>query len=248
MASKAQAALAKIIAIISTVVTPSQLDSGADPDAPLPSRNRGLGFDLNLRLRSCPEDDGDDDDDDFRSAKDGGGYGVTCDDSTPAESAVVSSSEKKGSISLNESEAGDALTVEKSSQGECDPDEAEGETRKAMEGRAKEYSEITNIPAEPEEQPYRREEGYLDLLLEAVRHVSAGVHTDEPDEKETETSKSSKRRGPCCTALELYEDYGPVVRSKRGRNQVLPSRYRDSILEPWRKMPTITRCGRAAKP
>ncbi|KAJ0973451.1 hypothetical protein J5N97_021410 [Dioscorea zingiberensis] len=238
MASKAQAALAKIIAIISTVLKPSQVDCGPDPDATAQGK-RGLGVDLNLKLGTWPDED-------LGSEEEGGGCGFTSAESS-VESGVVFSSEKKGSVSLNDSEAGDALTVEKSSQGECEPEEGEGETRKGMEGGGKEYSEITNIPAEPEEER-ERSEGHLDLLLEAVRQASAGVYTDGPEEKESETSKRSKRRGACCSSLELYEDSGPVVRSKRGRNQALPSRYRDSVLEPWRKMPTITRFGRAAKP
>ncbi|GMI88994.1 hypothetical protein HRI_002568700 [Hibiscus trionum] len=34
---------------------------------------------------------------------------------------------------------------------------------------------------------------------------------------------------------EIEDDVSPVVRSKRGRCQVLPQRFRDSILEPWKK-------------
>lgn len=33
-----------------------------------------------------------------------------------------------------------------------------------------------------------------------------------------------------------YEDTAPLVRSKRGRNQVLPVRFRDSVLEPWKRV------------
>lgn len=33
-----------------------------------------------------------------------------------------------------------------------------------------------------------------------------------------------------------YEDTAPLVRSKRGRNQALPLRFRDSVLEPWKRV------------
>ncbi|XP_022985998.1 uncharacterized protein LOC111483864 isoform X2 [Cucurbita maxima] len=33
------------------------------------------------------------------------------------------------------------------------------------------------------------------------------------------------------------DDRSPLVRSKRGRSQVLPCRYKDSVLEPWRSQP-----------
>ncbi|PIA54761.1 hypothetical protein AQUCO_00900976v1 [Aquilegia coerulea] len=37
-----------------------------------------------------------------------------------------------------------------------------------------------------------------------------------------------------------FEDISPIVRSKRGRNQVLPHKYRDSVLEPWKRLTTTT--------
>ncbi|PWA60117.1 hypothetical protein CTI12_AA384970 [Artemisia annua] len=71
----------------------------------------------------------------------------------------------------------------------------------------------------------KRDEGLLGLLLEAVEFVE----------------KPAKRK--CWTAAteaEWYaefEDTSPVVRSKRGRNQVLPYKYRDSVVEPLVRMP-----------
>ncbi|KAG1369657.1 coiled-coil domain-containing protein 96-like [Cocos nucifera] len=107
-------------------------------------------------------------------------------------------------------------------------------------------------------------EGYLDLLLEAVRQVSGGLFDEEPAKEKEETAdaeeerpskrraagvaQGSKRRGAGWLPFDLYVDSAPIVRSKRGRNQVLPSRYRDSVLDPWRKLPTVTRHGRAARP
>ncbi|KAK9061594.1 hypothetical protein SSX86_018776 [Deinandra increscens subsp. villosa] len=110
---------------------------------------------------------------------------------------------------------------------------------------------------EEDEKP--RDEGYLGLLIEAAQLI-LGVDSDsdsEPDGKPpsrqaeprrskskfvdapaTERGGGGKRRQQCWTAAaeaEWYaefEDTSPVVKSKRGRNQVLPFRYRDSVVEP----------------
>ncbi|XP_022943452.1 uncharacterized protein LOC111448215 isoform X1 [Cucurbita moschata] len=37
------------------------------------------------------------------------------------------------------------------------------------------------------------------------------------------------------------DDRSPLVRSKRGRSQVLPCRYKDSVLEPWRSQPLTSK-------
>ncbi|KAJ0976778.1 hypothetical protein J5N97_012252 [Dioscorea zingiberensis] len=243
-ASTTHAALSKIIAIISTVSPPpSQPTVVTDPDEQRSNCKRGLGIDLNLRLGPWPDRG-------IGSVVDGGGGATTCSwivdgSEVQVESGVVSSSEKKP-LSAEGSISGEALTADKSSQGECDPEDRGG-TRKTQGGGREYYSEITNIPEETETEGLRRKnEGYLDLLLEAVRQVSGGLFSEGADEKESETkavaAESSKRSG-----LDLYEETGPVVRSKRGRSQALPSRYRDSVLEPWGKLPTVTRCSRAAR-
>lgn len=102
----------------------------------------------------------------------------------------------------------------------------------------------------------RGDEGYLGLLLEAVRQVSGelfgidGVGEEEAEDddddddrgrKAGKAEKREKEEGTCffpVAAAAAAAAWGPVVRSKRGRSQVLPSRYRDSVLEPWRKQPS----------
>ncbi|KAF5198427.1 hypothetical protein FRX31_011987 [Thalictrum thalictroides] len=44
-----------------------------------------------------------------------------------------------------------------------------------------------------------------------------------------------------------FEDISPIVRSKRGRNQVLPHKYRDSVLEPWKRLTTTTTKQRSSR-
>ncbi|WOL01616.1 hypothetical protein Cni_G10333 [Canna indica] len=116
-----------------------------------------------------------------------------------------------------------------------------------------------------------RDRGSLDLLLEAVRQVSGGLFDDDegPATEKAEPAAvpapegelaPRKRRSDgdegggkkqrnqveeWCIPFDLYEEEtAPIVRSKRGRNQALPSRYRDSILDPWKKPPAISRSSR----
>ncbi|KAH7680582.1 Histone-lysine N-methyltransferase protein [Dioscorea alata] len=248
-------AMMKIIAIITTVGhPPSQSIVVTDPEEQRSNCKRGLDIDLNLRLGPWPDDE--------IGSGDGGGGGATgCSgivdvSDAPAESSVMSSSVKKPPSAVG-SISGEGLTADKSSQGECNP---EGRTKmKKAEEVGREYSEITNIQAE-EGGKRRRSEGYLDVLVEAVRQVSGFFSDEEEEEEEDEeeeeekeeearaeeeaaaAAESRKKRG-----LDLEEECGPVVRSKRGRNQALPSRYRDSVLEPWGKLPTVTRCSKAAR-
>ncbi|KAF2321681.1 hypothetical protein GH714_001154 [Hevea brasiliensis] len=64
--------------------------------------------------------------------------------------------------------------------------------------------------------------------------------------KSSSSRRSSESSGEDCLHGDL-EDTSPVVRSKRGRSQVLPSRYRDSIvLTPWKRV--VRSQGAAASP
>ncbi|XP_068664238.1 uncharacterized protein [Aristolochia californica] len=104
---------------------------------------------------------------------------------------------------------------------------------------------------------------YLHLLLDAVRHIS-GDFDDEPppplpspreEEPEKTTTIVTERSEPegepepsrssrPVRKREWWQDFygafeeetAPIVRSKRGRNQILPSRYRDSVLDPWKPL------------
>lgn len=96
---------------------------------------------------------------------------------------------------------------------------------------------------------------YLGLLVEAAKLISGNfgdddeVDSGEPSqEKElsrtrNESSKSGSKRKKNKKSWrvvdwlgDVEEDTSPVVRSKRGRTQVLPTRYRDSVLEPWKPL------------
>lgn len=112
------------------------------------------------------------------------------------------------------------------------------------------------------EQRKRRGGCNLHLLVEAARHLEPGFGEDEESERGSDVRPDSSKRAamevlePAAPAAAkrrrrrrdwaaaaaylgaaFEEDIAPVVRSKRGRNQVLPSRFRDSVIEPWKAAP-----------
>ncbi|KAA8550226.1 hypothetical protein F0562_001910 [Nyssa sinensis] len=86
-----------------------------------------------------------------------------------------------------------------------------------------------------------RSEGCLGLLIEAAKLISGKFEDDEPVPERPSQSQTDVRRSKRnhCWVVDLYEDLedvSPVVRSKRGRKQVLPYRYRDTVVEPLTRM------------
>ncbi|XWS52904.1 hypothetical protein CRYUN_Cryun11dG0112400 [Craigia yunnanensis] len=86
----------------------------------------------------------------------------------------------------------------------------------------------------------------LDLLIEAAEMISDRdycLNEKDKEVEEVEKSGGSMKRNKDSLVniveegFEEFEDISPVVRSKRGRSQVLPYRFRDSVLEPWKKRP-----------
>lgn len=101
----------------------------------------------------------------------------------------------------------------------------------------------------------------LGLLVEAARLISGNFEEEEEEddespshhhhhqgkqlsselglglEKSKRKRKRTSRKNSGGTVEDWMEDTSPVVKSKRGRNQVLPTRYRDSVLEPWKPLP-----------
>ncbi|XP_038901753.1 uncharacterized protein LOC120088485 isoform X2 [Benincasa hispida] len=105
----------------------------------------------------------------------------------------------------------------------------------------------------------------LGLLIEAARLIFGDIGENEFDtestQEENESSSELDMKDPSrlekvfseshssdskrklegnWMVMNLVRDIGdrsPLVRSKRGRSQVLPCRYKDSVLEPWRSQP-----------
>lgn len=70
----------------------------------------------------------------------------------------------------------------------------------------------------------------LGLLIEAAEMISrTEFECSSPEQTQTQHLDKSKTSASKKVTVDV-EDTSPVVRSKRGRNQVLPSRYRDSVL------------------
>ncbi|CAA2957164.1 Hypothetical predicted protein [Olea europaea subsp. europaea] len=95
------------------------------------------------------------------------------------------------------------------------------------------------------ENDFDKAEKKFDLLIEAAKLILGEIKDDKTSESERQNfelknelnEKALRRRSQPSTAAEIdgdIEDKGsPVLRrSKRGRNHVLPNRYRDSVLEP----------------
>ncbi|XP_047179357.1 uncharacterized protein LOC124846186 [Vigna umbellata] len=85
---------------------------------------------------------------------------------------------------------------------------------------------------------------FLDLLIEAARVVSGKDESDSEEERglgtESTTLKGNQeKRKERWVVVDIYgdvlEEREPVVRSKRGRNQALPYRFRDSVVEPLKR-------------
>ncbi|OVA04644.1 hypothetical protein BVC80_1711g32 [Macleaya cordata] len=144
-------------------------------------------------------------------------------------------------------------------------EEEEEEEDEELEDEEEEVVEVDEREKQKDEEKrslWRRNsknEGYLDLLVEAARLISGNFEDDETDEegkrrlsmestektvKITEAEAGPNKTIGCRSKrnqswmfdfYEGFEDISPVVRSKRGRNQVLPYRYRDSVLDPWKR-------------
>lgn len=89
-----------------------------------------------------------------------------------------------------------------------------------------------------------RDSNCLDLLIEAARVVSGKDESDSEEERELGTELTTQRASQekqkeRWLVVDIYsdalEEREPVVRSKRGRNQALPYRFRDSVVEPLKR-------------
>ncbi|XP_016467271.1 uncharacterized protein LOC107789907 [Nicotiana tabacum] len=104
-----------------------------------------------------------------------------------------------------------------------------------------EISQLENINGVSEIGKVEEEKGFMGLLIEAARLIFGEFKDEdsdfEPEPEKKIRTKQLKRRNKCW-GMEYVEETAdgkcssPVVRSKRGRIQMLPCKYRDSIIEP----------------
>lgn len=218
--SKAQLCLQKIIAIILSGKEKRFEDNHE-------KKKKGLGFDLNLRL-------GTNDDNWVTSGVIGGGDNG--ESNVEFTSVVVSDRNCLGECDFK---GLDVMEV-----GEQKEEAEEEERRELSEVTDLETPEIGDVKMVVEKREMKKngEKGYMDLLVEAARLISGDFkdenhETDEEVENiknRDEKTELKRRKSKRNRKLDVYEDISPVVKSKRGRNQVLPYRYRDSVLDPWK--------------
>ncbi|XVF19779.1 hypothetical protein REPUB_Repub11eG0140300 [Reevesia pubescens] len=209
--SKAQACLQKILHLISTIPPSSE-------NNPNPSKKRGFDIDLNLRLGSLVDDD--ESEEKSESLAENSFVGKNPD----LEEEEIE--EKTGTATATATDVSSDVTEIQKSEEFKSGTSTDGEVKKAAA-----YNDS------------------LDLLIEAAEMISDRDYCLNEKDKEvedvekSESGSSLKRNTNKKDRLviinnvgeEGFEDTSPVVRSKRGRSQVLPHRFRDSILEPWKK-------------
>ncbi|XP_058088313.1 uncharacterized protein LOC131235189 [Magnolia sinica] len=243
-------------------------NSGSETDGPKQAvRDFVTGFeiDLNLRLGSGPEILGADDltaEEIGLSACSGVGGSDGCNSSPGSEevSTVEKSCEGECDPKAMEKreEEEEAREVSEVTEGKLSHDSEKGENRvgAAENGEESDSNPIFSCREEEVEDRERKRQcgndGYLGLLLEAVRQISGDFEDGPPIKEEpapadgnqsltgaeTEPARCCRTKRKTCWMLDFYggfEDTAPVVRSNRGRNQVLPYRFRDSVLEPWKR-------------
>lgn len=211
--SKAQGSLEKILHTIST--TPPPLCE--DNINPNPFKKRGFDIDLNIRLGSIVDDDAEISEVKSESLAENSFVGENPD----GEEEEIQ--EKTATATATE-DSSDVTEMAKSDDFKSGGTDGEVKTAVAA---------VFNDS--------------LDLLIEAAVMISERDYNYVNEKKkEVEKSGGSMKRNNKESNLvnvngeeegfEEIEDISPpVVRSTRGRSQVLPQRFRDSVLEPWKK-------------
>lgn len=251
--SKAQISLTKILLAISSF--PPTETSNQNEESVSGERNpgnrallcedRGFDIDLNIRLGPPPE------------------VHEILPPSTAAE-VVAENGGEVCEISVVEKTDSPEVTEKNCSEGEESgiAEEREFVPNSGIDSIGDSEETVEAEQRKSEKQEEVNGEGGLDLLIEAAELISGNFKNGEsepdkpsrneelPDTEPANTEATAKRmkQSDFWTAEELYgnfEDLSPVVRSKRGRNQVLPYKYRDSFLEP---LKPVTRQRSAAVP
>ncbi|OIT33356.1 hypothetical protein A4A49_19283 [Nicotiana attenuata] len=240
--SKAQNCLLKILRTISTV--PPQNTSTVPPSLCSQKLNRCNGFsiDLNIGFNVPPEME----ESDSSSPVDGGWVSGQ---STTSTTASGNFADEKSPFAA---ECGGVLTVD----GECEKS-CKSETcgidaminEEIIENFQLESNGVCETSKKQDEiGEVKEEEGFMGLLIEAATLIFGDFkHENSKTECENETERNSFKSENSREKTEDEENdkkqlkrrkecRDPVVRSKRGRIQVLPNKYKDSILEPFSRI------------
>lgn len=218
--SKSQLSLRKILQIIASHPSKENEFSSIPPIIDF-QETKGLAFDLNMELFPWP-DESDSFSASSTTAAGGGGKGLshdTADGELPRDFAAQSSSE--GECDPNTIQA-----PEKESEAEIQQSVGENVNEEEFsDGGIKSAAAAAMIDADDEEGKRKRKRDCFSLLIEAAEMINC----DSIDKEEKISSQSE--------SLAAAAEVLPVARSKRRRSQVLPSRYRDSVIEPWKRRP-----------
>ncbi|KAJ7947937.1 coiled-coil domain-containing protein 96-like [Quillaja saponaria] len=235
--SKAQICLLKILHTITSI---PPLDSSIQ-QACLSSR--GIGFDLNLRVGPVSETG------ESESFAENGIDGSVIETKIDGEE-VEAVREKSVEVSEVTNPQVESFNIDENG---ADHEEVQfgGQSNvKEENGKGVEGDSDNGIETVPFERKGLDCNNSFDLLIEAARLISGKDESDSEGPTELETGRTTQDQGTeilegrvskrkqSWMAVDLYgdlEDTSPIVKSKRGRSQVLPYRYRDSVLEPWKR-------------
>ncbi|KAF5744815.1 hypothetical protein HS088_TW07G00395 [Tripterygium wilfordii] len=211
----------------------------------------GLGIDLNARLCSWPENSQESESTECSVVEN---KALEISDEQAKDSVQVLTGEKSSEYKVEESIISDQRSakiceIDNNGIDVTDENDVKVDNGKELEcpgSAGAEGGKMTPFRAKES-----RKRDCLSMLVEAAQLIAGQDGEDESDAKKLiqpstvldETESASriglKRSKYCVVDWEGsgIDDKSPVVRSRRGRSQVLPSRFRDSVLEPWKRLP-----------
>lgn len=200
--------LFKILHIISSI-PPSKEETFPNNN----NNNKGVGIDLNLRFCSIEQNEES--------------------ESSVETTSIASAIDQRNINNNNEVE-------EEVAEGLGEKSENNDHVESGLEDVEEGNEETTSFQGRGGE-----DSNCLDLLIEAARVLSEKDESDLEKERDvgneltTRGGKVIKKRKERWVVVDLYSDVveetEPVVRSKRGRSQALPHRFRDSVVEPLKR-------------
>lgn len=227
--SKSQMCLFKILHIISSV-SPCQnskevfLSCGDDNHKLGSFASRGIGIDLNLSSAAA-----DNEESEYLGSE------------SVAEAVREKSVEVSEVTNVQVVSFDNGYDREETKFEESISVDGEEENRKCHEG---------GMETAPFEGKRHENNNCLDLLIEAAKVISENSAQEDSNFEEPSVNRGlsndlitnhmepARKRNQNCMVVDLYSelnDMSPVVKSKRGRSQALPFRFRDSVVEPLKR-------------
>lgn len=218
--SKSQFSLHKILRIISSYPS-KENESSSIPQINDFQETKGLAFDLNTELFPWPDESDSFSASSTTAAGGGGGKGLSHDTA--------------------DGEFRRDFAAQSSSEGECDPNtiqaaekESEAEIHQSVGENVneEEFTDggIKSAAAVENDDEGKRKSDCFSLLIAAAEMINCDSIDQEEKLSFQSANEHSKSPPPAVDVL-------TAARSKRRRSKVIPSRYRDSVIEPWKRRP-----------